>query len=314
MAQREIVLVMGYPASGKTTHAQELVDRGYKRLNRDTEGGKVIDLVPKIITEGRVGTKSLVIDNLFASAESRKPFIAAAEKMGLPIRCIWVNTSIENAQLNACLRMIRKRGRLLMPGEKSKDPNIFPIAVLFKYRKAFEKPLVSEGFTSVSTTGFVRKWGPEYKNSAIIFDFDGTLRVSKGEQAWPEKVSDVKLMPGRKEKIFHLFHNEGRRLLGASNQSACASGLPIETAEACFEKTNKLLGQGWPGIRYLYCPHRAAPPTCWCRKPAPGMAAVLIEEYNLDPVKCTMVGDMTSDKTFAFRAGFSFVHADEFFK
>lgn len=305
----EIVIIMGYPASGKTTYAEELVSQGYVRLNRDIEGGKVIDLVPKMIAQARSGKKRIVIDNLFPSIASRKPFIDAAGQIGLPIRCVWVDTSIEDAQMNACLRMVRKHGKLLMPGDKQPDPNSFPIVVMFKYRNEFETPTVAEGFAGVTKIKFVRKWGAEYKNKAVIFDYDGTLRKSKGDNEWPEKPEDVELLPDRK-KVINLLRDNGHWLLGVSNQSAIAKGLPASVAEKCFHRTNSLLDVG---IDFLYCPHRANPPSCWCRKPQVGLGIVLIEKYKLNPAECVFVGDMTTDKTFAQRCGFKFMHADEFF-
>ena len=44
----------------------------------------------------------------------------------------------------------------------------------------------------------------------------------------------------------------------------------------------------------------------------PGKGVYFVEKYKLDPAKVTMVGDMTSDKTFAKRSGFNFIHADEY--
>ena len=44
----EVVMVMGFPASGKTRTTESYVQNGYVRLNRDTEGGSVADLLPKL--------------------------------------------------------------------------------------------------------------------------------------------------------------------------------------------------------------------------------------------------------------------------
>lgn len=45
----------------------------------------------------------------------------------------------------------------------------------------------------------------------------------------------------------------------------------------------------------------------------PGLGVELIEDYKLDPKQCIMVGDFNSDKTFAKRCGFKFVHSTQFF-
>ncbi len=307
----EIVLIMGYPASGKSTFAKPYIDEGYYYLNRDKEGGTVAELAPKMTAAFNSGERRIVLDNTFPTVESRKPFIDAAKKLKVPISCIMVGATAEDAQLNACLRMIQKQGKILEPHEFGKvgNPNAFPIAVIFKYRKALEHPTKDEGFVDVETMPFKRYWAARHTNSAIIFDYDGTLRESTGDKYWPTKVSDVKLLPNRK-KVMQALDKAGILMLGASNQSACAKGLATDVVEDCFDKTNKLLGIDIP---YLYCPHRAAMPQCYCRKPFCGQAAEFIEKYNLLPSKCLMVGDMTSDKTFAERAGFNFMWANDFF-
>jgi histidinol phosphatase-like enzyme len=86
--------------------------------------------------------------------------------------------------------------------------------------------------------------------------------------------------------------------------------LSHETAVACFERTNELLGLK---IDYHFCPHQSNPPVCYCRKPQSGNAVLLIEKYKLNPAECIFVGDQTSDKTFAARAGFKYFHVDQFF-
>lgn len=156
---------------------------------------------------------------------------------------------------------------------------------------------------------FVRQWPAAFKNKAILFDYDDTLRRSTGKKAWPECPTEVEILPGRKEKLKQLA-SERYILFGVSNQSAVAKGLSIDVARKCFEQTNKLLGFD---IDVKFCPHKVPPVTCYCRKPHPGLGAAFIMDYMLNPSKCAMVGDQTSDKTFASRCGFEFQHVAEFF-
>ena len=105
----------------------------------------------------------------------------------------------------------------------------------------------------------------------------------------------------------------GLPMLGASNQSGVAKGiLTAADAEACFAETTKQLGVPFDEI--FYCPHKVPPITCYCRKPNVGMGVELIYKYKLDPRKCTYVGDMKTDKTFAGRCGFKFVDQNDFFR
>jgi len=302
---------MGYNAAGKSTLVESYVNQGYKRFNRDLEGGNLEGLAEKANAAVKSGTSSLVLDNTYATVKSRLSIIKVAKDNKISIKCIHLTTSFEDAQLNACLRMVRKVGKLLQPEDfKSvKDPNLFPPVALFNYRKEFQKPTIQEGFASVQEIPFVRVWGPEYKNKAVIVDYDGTLRSSTGAQKYPIELGDIQMLPGRTE-VLKEYQKKGYLLLGASNQSGIARGIPREKIVACFEETNRRLGLK---IEYNFCPHRIPPVSCYCRKPHTGMSALFIEKYKLLPSECIMVGDMTSDKTFAERSGFKFVHADTFF-
>lgn len=315
-----IYLLMGYPASGKSTLTHEYTGESPldppRILSRDKAGRKVIDLLPRfsaLLNEGP--HLDIILDNTFPTAESRKPFIEAATKVGRKVCCLWLKTSIEDAQFNACTRMVRKYGKLLSPNEikqQRNDPNCFPPAVLFKYRKQFELPTKSEGFDDIRILTFRRKPNPAHFNKAVIFDYDDTLRITKGGGKWPTDPSQVTIIPGRKGSMLGVLGEADSFIfLGISNQSDVSKGnLTAETAEACFDKTNEMLGVD---IDYAYCPHGVPPITCWCRKPMPGLGVQFIEKYKLDPAKCIMVGDQTSDKTFASRCGFQFIHADQFF-
>lgn len=314
---KEIVVLLGYNASGKSTIAAEYVAKGYDRLNRDEMGGNLEGVAQELEKRIKKGGSLFILDNTYADAKSRAAVIKIGKAAGIPVNCVWLDTSFEDAQLNACLRMVKKHGRLLTPDEmkKSKDPNMFPPVALFNYRKTFEKPTTAEGFTSVTKKKFERVWGPEYKNSALILDYDGNLRDTPDGAAhdYPLCDEEVVLLPGRRERI--LKYQEEHKptvTLGWSNQSGIAKGYLTEAAcNSAFKKTNDLLGISIP---VFYCPHNIPPVNCYCRKPHPGNAALMIELFKLNPALCLFVGDQTTDETGAARAGFKFMHTTEFFK
>jgi len=323
-----IVLVIGYNAAGKTTLVKEWEDQGYVRLNRDEHGGSVVDLLKP--TEAAIlDGKGVVLDNTFPTIPSRQPFIDLAKKLKVDIHCVHLTTSFEDAQLNACLRMMERAGRILGPNDKTKDPNLFPPAALFRYKKLYENkkekntypipehpgkqdPKPAHGFKTVSKRAFTRVWAPEYQNAALILDADDTIRRSVGEMNWPEKPEDVQIIPGVADKIKQWLKDHNTTLLfGASNQSAIDKGrLTVSEVEACFSETNRQLGIDVP---WLYSPWLPPKNITYCRKPHCGMGAQLIYEHKLLPSKCLYVGDSTSDKTFAGRCGFQYQHPKEFF-
>ena len=305
-----VILIAGLPASGKSTASKRYST--FTRLNRDTEGGKVIDLLPKFEALLR-DNKDIVLDNTYVTAESRKPFVEMAKKHKAKIECRYMSSTKEDAIFNAAYRIITKHNKLLEPEEikKIKDPNTFPINVIWSMAKLWQKPDMSEGYNAVSEIKFQRQLPADWCNKALILDYDGTLRVTGSGEVYPKSPNDVIVLKGRERKLKE-FKDDEYHLLGVSNQSGVASGhLTKEDATKCFEQTNKLLKHK---IDYHFCPHRSSPPSCYCRKPQPGFGIYLMHKYKLNPAECIFVGDMTSDKTFATRCGFQFRWASEFFE
>jgi len=307
---KEVVMVLGYQASGKTTYTLENFPN-YFRLNRDKEGGTLQKLATKLDESIVQGKKQIVLDNTFPTQESREPFLKIAKKHKIPARAIVIDATIEDAQFNAAHRMLKKYKKLLDAEEAkaTKDDNCFSINVLFHYRKIYQEASTNEGFSEIIHIPFERKpFG--YKNKALILDYDGTLRQTKSKSKYPIHPNDIEILPNRKETL-EKYRDQGYLLVGASNQSGIADKkLSTEDAIACFERTNELLGHN---IDYIFCPHGAYPPQCFCRKPCFGSGVVLMERYKLDLSKCIVVGDMTSDATFAKRGGVKYIAAEKFF-
>lgn len=305
------VLVLGYPSSGKSTLTKNYIAKGYVNLNRDTEGGKIVDLLPKLENLLK-DNKNVVLDNLFATVDSRKPFIELAKKYGT-VDCVVMGTSIEDSTFNAIQRMIDLHGSFpsLEEIKKSKHPNIFPVAVLFKYKKEYQKPTLDEGFSNIETVKFVRKDNPEFTNKALFLDFDGCLRECVGGNGmYPTDKSHVSILPGRTE-VLKKYVAEGYKLIGVSNQSGVHKGeLTYDTAHDLFVHTNNLLGVD---IEVNFCPHQSAPPVCYCRKPQIGIFVNAMNKYKLDRKQCLFVGDMATDSTAAKRFGIQYHDAKDFF-
>lgn len=310
----EIVLVLGYPASGKSSWTAANLP-GHRRVNRDTEGGTLDALLPKVTAALDAGAP-VAMDNTYATRESRAAVLALGRARGVPVRCVWLDGTIEDAQVNAVARMVQKHGRLLSPDEikkaSRKDPNTFGPSVLFRYRKAFEEPTAAEGFSAVERVRFTRAPQPSgYANKALLLDFDGTLRRTKSGEKYPRTPDDIEALPGRAEAL-RAWQAKGYKLLGVSNQGDVARGkLSEEDARACFARTVALLGVD---IEVGFCPHNPAPIDCWCRKPMPGLGVDYIERHRLDRAQTIMVGDMTTDRTFAARCGVRYEDAEAFFR
>jgi D-glycero-D-manno-heptose 1,7-bisphosphate phosphatase len=308
-----VKMVLGPPSSGKSTTTSELVNGGYISLNRDSEGGKIIDLLPKMENLLK-NNQRIVLDNLFPTVEVRKPFIELSHKYNVDIEAVVMGTSIEDATFNFVNRMIKISGKFLSPEEikKSKHPNIFPPLVMFKYKKEFQMPSTNEGFDAVSYLKFIRKDDPSFTNRALIFDYDGTLRECiNGNGKYPVSEDQIELKPNRVAAI-QSYLDKGYKLLGISNQSGVHKGeLTHEKASQLFQLTNKLLGLD---IEVEFCPHQSAPISCYCRKPQTGLFVHFMNKYKLSRKDTIFVGDMTTDATFAKRCGIQYYDQADFFK
>jgi len=309
-----ITIVMGYPCAGKTTETQKFVDAGAIRFNRDTEGGSIANLHAKVdaFLTANPG-KSVVLDNTYPTVESRQAVIEMAQRHDLKSQCFLLQASIEDAQNNMCARLFRHFGHIPGPDEikATKDPGIFPPAVLFRYRKERETPDLSEGWDMMTQVEFHRRPYPnDHVNKAVILDYDTTLRETKDGSKYPVSPDNIEIMPNTR-RILESYRDMGYLLLGASNQSGVDKGsLTNEDAQACFEETNRLIGVD---IEYSYCPHQSRPISCYCRKPMPGMLLNWVWKYKLDPKKTLFVGDYGTDKSAARRAGIPYIdHADFF--
>ncbi len=313
MIKMSVIMICGAPASGKSTLVKSLLNSKTIYLSRDKEGGNVSDLLPKL-EKSLQNKEDVVLDNLFTTIDSRKPFIDLCKKYNTDISCEYMTTSIEDCTFNAVQRSFSLIGKFPSPEEirSAKHPNIFPPAVLFKYKKEHQKPTVAEGFSKINEHSFSRKDDPSFVNKALILDYDGTLRECVGGNGkYPVSEDQIVIKDNVKNKLLD-FKNKGYILLGVSNQSGVHKGdLTYEKCCELFDHTNKLLGVD---IDYKFCPHQSAPISCYCRKPQTGTFVEFMLKYKLDRKQCLMVGDMTSDKTMATRAGIKYYDQAEFFK
>ena len=128
---QEVVIMIGYPGSGKSTIARDqLGAAGYEVLSGDElkTSAKMIKTAENIIKDEP--KKSFVFDATNPSRKKRAEYIAFANKWKIPIRCIHVATSQEES-------MARNQKR---PKDK-----IRPRIAYNLYKKYFEEPIASEG-------------------------------------------------------------------------------------------------------------------------------------------------------------------------
>lgn len=126
--EKEVVIMVGYPGSGKSTIAKELEKHNYIRID-----GDALKTGPKMVKEAEkyVDKNSIVFDATNGTKERRQLYIDFAKKHNLGVRCLWKTTSIGDA-------MEQNRER-----QKQGGPKI-PDIVFYTYRKKFEEPTEDE--------------------------------------------------------------------------------------------------------------------------------------------------------------------------
>ncbi len=132
LSKQEIIIMTGYPGSGKSTIAQNMKHFGYYVVDGDTYKTDTKRL--KVgIHELRTGT-SVVFDATNLTREKRAVYVSLAKEMKLPVRCVFVAVSLEKALERNMLRPEGKR---------------VPRVAYYKMQKSFETPSEDEGFDLV---------------------------------------------------------------------------------------------------------------------------------------------------------------------
>ena len=130
---REIVLMMGYPGSGKSSFAEKAFkDRPYVIIHGDDyKSESALKKAFKAAIE-TIPDKSIILDATHSNKKKRQIFIDLANQANIPIRLIHLTTSIEES-------MHRNLQR-----EKP-----VPKIALYVYGKKFEPPEISEGLYEI---------------------------------------------------------------------------------------------------------------------------------------------------------------------
>jgi hypothetical protein len=216
------------------------------------------------------GQRRVILDNTYPKRSQRSGVIETAWAHKVPVRCKWVRTSLEQARIHACYRMIQRHGKLLMPEDirrlSNTDPSAFLPSAHHKYRRELEAPSTDEGFVEVAEIQL-----------ETTFDH-GTGRAAFFDPAGLDNGT-----------VGHLrtLQAEGYLLLGLGWEPSGSMDIQIDGLQLDID----------------WCVHPAGPPKCWCRKPLPGLAVAFIERHQLNPAACLWLPHASSDASLAKALG-----------
>jgi predicted kinase len=135
---REVVVLVGLPGSGKSTVAERLVEKGYTRVNQDDLGSR--NKYKGIMVEAIKAGKKVIIDRVNFDRQQRQSWIDLAHKLGVVnVRCVWLKVDKDTCKT-------RVANRVNHPTIKDAETGNH---VIDKFDKLFEEPSVAEGFINV---------------------------------------------------------------------------------------------------------------------------------------------------------------------
>jgi aryl-alcohol dehydrogenase-like predicted oxidoreductase len=278
----EIVLVMGIPGSGKSRIAADYVARGFVRLNRDDRGGSLRDLDGALEEELVGGAGRVVLDNTYLTRAARSRPLELAARFRLPVRCVWLDTPLAQAQVNMVLRLLERFGALPQPEELAKvargEPGLLAPTSQMRTLRELEPPAADEGFAVVEHVGFAR--APAATSRPGVFAAASAVDGAPWTGIDPDKP--------------HLVFD----------------WLPGEDASSLASTAARVAREVEGPVESAMCPHGGGPPVCWCRPPLPGWLLAFAHAHGLDPSVSTLVGHSRAHRTLAQTLGARFVEVE----
>jgi aryl-alcohol dehydrogenase-like predicted oxidoreductase/predicted kinase len=280
----EVVLVMGIPGAGKSRVADEYVSRGYLRLNRDERGGSLRELAGALDEELSSGARQVVLDNTYLTRAARSYVIDVAGRRSIPVRCVWLDTPLAQAQVNLVERLLDRFGSLPTPDElraaARREPGVHAPTSQMRTLRELEPPAADEGFARVEQVPFARTRSARqgrvavFVAAAALTQLDWKPALDEGDRRAPHLVFDWS-PDGNVDELTKVVESLAAEVSG-----------PVGSA---------------------LCPHPAGPPICWCRPPLPGLPLAFARKHHVDPSRSVLLGTSPAHRTLATALGSRYV-------
>jgi diketogulonate reductase-like aldo/keto reductase len=280
----EVILVMGIQGAGKSRVAREYVERGYLRLNRDERGGKLRALAGVLDETLSSGTHRVVLDNTYLTRAARSYVIEVAQRHGAPVRCLWLDAPLDQAQINLVERILELCGELPAPEQlrelSRQEPGLLAPTSQMRALRELEPPSVEEGFAAVERIPFARE-PPPGRTGEVVWVAASALR----SEGWRSAVAAA--TPAVPHLVFDWSPGADSRFLE-----------PLAR-----ELESEITGR----VEASLCPHGDGPPVCWCRPPLPGLPLAFAHRHRADPGHSILIGTTTTHRRLATALGARYV-------
>ena len=216
-----------------------------------------------------------MLDNTYLARAWRNDVVETAARHGLPVRCVWLDTPLAQAQLNLVERLLDRFDGLPSPEEleaaSRKEAGVLTPTQQMRALRELEPPGDDEGFASVQHVPFSRE--PREGKPGVFV-------AASAVERFPLDTID--------EDAPHLVFDWRPDGLTADLQTLAArlSATLVETAA---------------------CTHGGGPPTCWCRPPLPGLPLEFARRHGVDPARAVLVGTSAAHRTLASTLGSRYI-------
>lgn len=197
-AQPKLLALRGLPASGKTTYAKELVNKGWVRVNKDDlramlnnskfskeNEGYVLSLRDEIIISSLVQGKNVVVDDTNLDPKHLIQFESIAGEFLADFEIRFFDVDVKE-----CIKRNRER------------PNPVPDKVIYTMYERYIKPPVQEVAYD------------DDKEECIIVDIDGTLaHIADGRSPYDASRAMNDSLDDAVSVITAMFYNHGYKVI-----------------------------------------------------------------------------------------------------
>jgi hypothetical protein len=278
----QVVLLVGIPGAGKTRLAGSYVDRGFARLNRDERGGSLRQIAEELDVQLAEGAGKVLLDNTYLTRAVRSYAIDAAARHGAQTTCVWLDTPLDQAQVNVVERILDRFGEL-PTGEElraaaRREPGLMLPTSQMRALRELEPPTLDEGFVTIDRVPFARV--PEAGTGTAAVIVAARALVQSTFQS-PDPTAAHLVFDWRPE-------GEPTDLDGVADTLRASVRGSVHTA---------------------LCPHGGGPPSCWCRPPLPGLPLAFAREHEIDLASSTLVGVSPAHRTLARALGMRYTEA-----
>ncbi|OQR67767.1 bifunctional polynucleotide phosphatase/kinase-like, partial [Tropilaelaps mercedesae] len=171
----ELIVLVGYPASGKTTLAREMIEaRDYMHVNQDKLGS--LESCLKAVKQALEDGKRVIVDNTNVQKDQRKSSGVTVHTSTRRLSFVgsvlidtivpYMSAAASLTSLCLCdsnLRQVRHNNKFrLLTGTDSQHQNITD-KTLYSLRKRFQQPDAEEGFDQI----VVVKMVPQFENDHL---------------------------------------------------------------------------------------------------------------------------------------------------